>query len=144
MPGFDKSGPMGMGPRTGRGFGPCAGVRGYKQGYGYGYGFARGRGRGMNLSGYGQFSRGRGRGNGMGMARTFGRGMGFDGAYGAGMGYGRGMGMGMYARGYRGQDGYYADEYEVDDKGIIEDQIKFLEEELELAKKMLEDFDQEE
>ncbi|NQV09202.1 DUF5320 domain-containing protein [Candidatus Woesearchaeota archaeon] len=25
MPGFDKTGPMGKGAKTGRGFGPCAG-----------------------------------------------------------------------------------------------------------------------
>ena len=34
MPGFDKTGPNGLGPRTGRGFGPC----GYGQGRGMGYG----------------------------------------------------------------------------------------------------------
>jgi hypothetical protein len=39
MPKFDGTGPMGMGPRTGRGFGPC----------GFGLGLRRmfGRGRGM-------------------------------------------------------------------------------------------------
>ena len=39
MPGFDGTGPQGMGPRTGRGMGPCGG------GYGYGGGFGRGFGR---------------------------------------------------------------------------------------------------
>ena len=29
MPGFDKTGPMGMGPGTGRGMGPCLGGRGF-------------------------------------------------------------------------------------------------------------------
>ncbi len=40
MPGFDGTGPRGMGPMTGRGMGPCGG------GYGYGRrgGFGRGRG----------------------------------------------------------------------------------------------------
>ncbi|MGC8880974.1 MAG: DUF5320 domain-containing protein, partial [Minisyncoccia bacterium] len=37
MPRFDGTGPMGLGPRTGRGLGPCG--RGY--GYGYGYGYRR-------------------------------------------------------------------------------------------------------
>ena len=32
MPGFDRTGPMGQGPTSGRGFGPC----------GRGYGFRRG------------------------------------------------------------------------------------------------------
>jgi len=35
MPNFDGTGPRGLGPRTGRGLGPC----GY--GYGYGYGYRR-------------------------------------------------------------------------------------------------------
>ena len=61
MPGGDRTGPMGQGPRTGRGAGYCgpndqpgfatAGGRG-----GFGFGFGRGRGRG--------FGRGRGRGFG--------------------------------------------------------------------------------
>lgn len=36
MPRRDGTGPMGMGPMTGRGFGPCCG------GYGWGRGFGRG------------------------------------------------------------------------------------------------------
>lgn len=45
MPQFDQSGPYGMGPMTGRGFGPC----------GMGFGFRRGGkglGRGRGLAGY--------------------------------------------------------------------------------------------
>ncbi len=38
MPRFDRTGPRGMGPRTGRGMGPCG------DGYGYGGGFGRGFG----------------------------------------------------------------------------------------------------
>lgn len=48
MPRFDGTGPMGLGPRTGRGLGPC--------GSGYcprGLGFGRGYGRGF---GFRQFS----------------------------------------------------------------------------------------
>lgn len=39
MPGFDKTGPSGQGPLTGRGFGPCG----------------RGMGRGWRGRGYGRF-----------------------------------------------------------------------------------------
>lgn len=38
MPGFDKTGPMGMGSMTGRGFGPCLG---WKRGFGKGRGLGR-------------------------------------------------------------------------------------------------------
>lgn len=41
MPRQDKTGPMGMGPMTGRGMGPCVG------GYGPGLGWGRGYGRVM-------------------------------------------------------------------------------------------------
>ncbi len=40
MPGFDKTGPRGQGPMTGRGFGPC------------GSGMRRGGGRGRGLGRY--------------------------------------------------------------------------------------------
>ncbi len=40
MPRFDRSGPLGSGPQTGRGFGPCGSAFGYgrncRGGYGYG------------------------------------------------------------------------------------------------------------
>ena len=42
MPRFDRTGPRGMGPRTGRGMGPCA--MGYGGGYGMGCGFGQGFG----------------------------------------------------------------------------------------------------
>ena len=45
MPGFDRTGPMGYGPRTGRGFGPCGRGLGFRRGFGMG--FVRG------YSGYG-------------------------------------------------------------------------------------------
>ena len=54
MPRFDGTGPMGQGPMTGRGMGPCN--PNARPGYGRGYGQGRGRGMGQ---GYG---RGRGRG----------------------------------------------------------------------------------
>lgn len=52
MPGFDQTGPVGFGPGTGRGMGPCgrgmAMRRGGRGGYtrGAGMGFGRGFGRG--------------------------------------------------------------------------------------------------
>ncbi len=39
MPGFDKTGPMGVGPMSGRGFGPCARGRGYGRGLGRYFGW---------------------------------------------------------------------------------------------------------
>ncbi len=36
MPRFDGTGPMGIGPMTGRGLGPCGGFRGRGRGFGYG------------------------------------------------------------------------------------------------------------
>lgn len=39
MPRFDGTGPEGMGPMTGRGFGPCGGGRGFgRRGLGKGFG----------------------------------------------------------------------------------------------------------
>lgn len=37
MPGMDRTGPLGMGSRTGRGMGPCG--RGFRRGFGRGLGF---------------------------------------------------------------------------------------------------------
>ncbi len=85
MPSGDRTGPMGFGPMTGRGFGFCAGYPTP--------GFTRGWGRGMGG--------GRGWGRGMGGGRGWGRGRGY-GAYGAGVGYGAygaGVGYGAYGGG---------------------------------------------
>ena len=38
MPGQDQTGPMGAGPMTGRGMGPCGGGFGRGRGCGFGYG----------------------------------------------------------------------------------------------------------
>ncbi|NLB51099.1 MAG: DUF5320 domain-containing protein [Clostridiaceae bacterium] len=57
MPRRDGTGPMGYGPMTGWGMGPCR-----EDGYGYGYG-RRGRRMGYGRRGYG-FGRGYGRGFG--------------------------------------------------------------------------------
>jgi hypothetical protein len=65
MPGGDRTGPLGQGPRTGRGFGYCTGndAPGYFRGYcggrgpGMGYGRGMGRGRGFHAGrGYGFFN----------------------------------------------------------------------------------------
>lgn len=64
MPAGDRTGPSGMGPRTGRAAGYCSGytVPGYaNRGFGGGFGFGRGMGRGF----------------GRGMGRGFGRGYGY-------------------------------------------------------------------
>lgn len=52
MPGGDRTGPMGMGARTGRGLGYCSGFAapgfaGFRPGMGRGMGFGRGPGRGF-------------------------------------------------------------------------------------------------
>jgi len=76
MPGFDGTGPRGMGPMTGGGRGFCASpVYGPRPGYGAGYGLPTWGGR------CGRFGRGMGRGMGIG------RGMAYPYAYGAGMPY---------------------------------------------------------
>jgi len=64
MPGGDRTGPMGMGPRTGRGAGYCSGsgMPGYANpGYGRaGLGFRRGGGRGMGRRFFRHFGYGAG------------------------------------------------------------------------------------
>lgn len=57
MPGGDRTGPGGLGPRTGRGLGYCAGydTPGYTKGPGMGFGRGWGRGRGRGYwRGYGR------------------------------------------------------------------------------------------
>lgn len=41
MPGFDKTGPRGQGPMTGRGFGPCGMGLGWRRRFGTGRGMGR-------------------------------------------------------------------------------------------------------
>lgn len=41
MPRFDETGPTGMGPRTGRGFGPCGLGLGWRKKFGAGRGMGR-------------------------------------------------------------------------------------------------------
>ena len=73
MPGGDRTGPEGRGPKTGRGAGYCAGSdepgftdpdqrRGAGFGFGFGFGRGRGGGRGGRGRGMGRGRGGRGRG----------------------------------------------------------------------------------
>jgi len=41
MPGFNGTGPIGMGPKTGRGFGPCGLGLGWRRRFGAGRGLGR-------------------------------------------------------------------------------------------------------
>ena len=88
MPGFDRTGPMGQGSRTGGGRGPCGGGQSYGRGYGGG-GYGRGYGGGGYGRGYGYggggYGGGGGGGGGLGrggMPRGGGRGRGFGGGRG--------------------------------------------------------------
>ena len=61
MPGGDKTGPLGLGPRTGRTLGFCSGYShpGYAfPGFGRGFGRGRGHGLGRGYWGRGRFWRG--------------------------------------------------------------------------------------
>ena len=51
MPGMDGTGPLGQGPMTGKGFGPCGGGAGGRGPIGMGYGRGRGKGRGRKMAG---------------------------------------------------------------------------------------------
>lgn len=107
MPGGDRTGPMGMGPRTGRAAGYCAGFG------------APGFANPMPGRGYG---RGRGAGFGRGMGRGFGR--------GPGRGFGRGW-PGPWAYGYG------ADHPPVEESQWLRDEIAGLSEQLEFLKQRL-------
>ena len=80
MPAGDRTGPMGMGPMTGRGAGYCAGygAPGYVA-YAPGWGYGRGFGRGARFMG-----RGFGRGFGIGYDMRWG----YPRMYYGGAGYG--------------------------------------------------------
>lgn len=47
MPGYDRTGPQGSGPMTGRGLGPCGRGFGFRRGFGRGFGGGFGRGFGF-------------------------------------------------------------------------------------------------
>lgn len=58
MPNKDGTGPQGMGPMTGRGFGPCAGGMGFRRGFRRaGRGFGRGFGFNRAFAGSVEFTK---------------------------------------------------------------------------------------
>lgn len=95
MPGFDGTGPRGMGPMTGGGRGFC---NPYGPIYGMGFGWPVWGGRG------GWYGRGMGMGRGIG----FGRGMWYPYAYGAGWAYGGRLPYTPYPYGAAPYAPYYA------------------------------------
>jgi hypothetical protein len=108
MPGGDRTGPLGMGPMTGRAAGYCAGyaVPGY-----------------MNpVPGRGFFGRGRGRG-------WFGRGM--------GRGFGRGRGMGYFGGASPGWGYYGAPAYPYAPELSPEEEAALLKEDAKILKQQL-------
>ena len=119
MPRGDGSGPMGMGPMTGRGAGYCAGysVPGFMNpvpGQGLGRGFGRGFGRGWGRGG------------------------------GRGMGWGRGGGAyGVPAAPYP-YAAPYPEPTPADERALLEDQMGFLKEQLEGIKQRLDELAKEE
>jgi hypothetical protein len=97
MPGGDRTGPAGSGPRTGRATGLCAGsgVPGFFSSVGRAFGFAGGRGRGA------------GRRAGAGGGAMFGAGnRGFGGGFGRGVGGGFRGGSGGFGGGFGGGRGW--------------------------------------
>ena len=96
MPGLNRTGPLGEGPRTGRGLGLC---NPRSRGLATQFAWGAGRGRGF----------GRGFGPGMGWGRGYGRG------FGPGMGRGRGYGRGFGWTRFGGPGGVgYAPAYGAD------------------------------
>jgi len=119
MPRGDRTGPAGLGPRTGRAAGYCAGysVPGYQNP--------------LPDQGYGRFGGGRGRGRGF---------------FGRGHGRGRGFGYGYYATGLPGwaRYGEYAPEDNIPaaitpsrEAELLKNQAKLLEEDLTAVNKRI-------
>lgn len=113
MPGFNGTGPRGLGPMTGGGFGLCTGYsptssmpNDYRQpmmssssntNYDYmqnPYGFQNRTIIPIQQSYYGGFPFGRGAGRGLGLGWSRGFGLGLGRGFGMGMAYRRGMGWG--------------------------------------------------
>lgn len=123
MPFGDGTGPMGMGPLTGRGAGYCAGfpTAGAYNPYGGGYGYGRGFG----------FGYGRGFGRGFGRRRGFGPGFWAGGRPGWGWAPGY---IPSYVQPYPAVPPYYPAgpvEDVADEAGILQEQAAYLKEELE-------------
>jgi hypothetical protein len=123
MPGGDRTGPEGYGPRTGRNLGYCAGYNSP--------GFTKG------------VPRGRGFGFGRGWGRGFGRGF-----WGRGRGFWR---RGYYPEPYYEPDPYYPpyqqqvspESSRNEEKSYLENMVKSLEGELKLIKERLQELSKE-
>jgi len=118
MPGGDRTGPVGYGPRTGRGLGYCSGY----DSPGFTKGVPRGRG-----------------GFGRGWGRGFGRGY-----WGRGRGFWR---RGDYPQSYGWPEPYYGDTYPTpskeEEKSYLENMVKGLEEELKAIKQRIQELSKE-
>jgi hypothetical protein len=122
MPGMDRSGPLGLGPMTGRGLGMCvAGVNALRYGARAGRGLRRGLGIGAGPG------LGMGPGLGLGFGRTLGRGLGCSLLLGAGMGYACMRGL----RRNRNSDGRTEAELLQEQKQRLETRLEALNKQLE-------------
>ena len=124
MPFGDRTGPAGMGPRTGRGAGYCSGYgmpgymnRGVGVGYGLGYGWGRGYGRGM----------GYGRGGGFGWRHIY---------YATGV---HGLGRGGYGGWWGGYAPPVAYPVNTDEATYLKQEADYLEKTLESIKSRLDE-----
>ncbi|MFO7881951.1 MAG: DUF5320 domain-containing protein [Kosmotogaceae bacterium] len=115
MPGFDRTGPSGQGPMTGRGLGMCSG---YARPVGF---------RGPGLA----------RRNGW-----YGRGRGFG--FGRGRGFGRGYGRGYYPAYPADYPAYEPEPTPREEEKMLEDYVAELEEELSAVKKRLQEIENKE
>ncbi len=115
MPGFDRSGPLGQGPMTGRGLGLCSG-------------YARPSGlRGPGLAWrHGWYGRGRGFG------------------FGRGRGFGRGYGRGYYPAYPADYPAYEPEPDPREEEKMLKDYVSELEEELSAVKKRLQEIENKE
>lgn len=119
MPGFDRTGPLGQGPMTGRGLGLCSG---YARTTGF-----RGPGLAWRRGWYG-------RGRGFGFGRGFGRGFGF----------GRGYGMGYYPSYPAYYPAYEPEVNSREEEKMLKDYVAELEEELSAVKNRLQEIEKKE
>ena len=119
MPGFNGTGPQGMGPRTGGGFGFCSPGTGPVFPGSGGYGYPRGAGRGFAP-----------RGGGRGRVFGGGRGRGFQGYSGRWEWFG----MGPIGRDYHPGWPYGYGRPATDEKSFLEEQLCSLEKEIEAVR----------
>ena len=119
MPGFNGTGPMGMGPRTGGGFGFCSPEAGTAFPGSRSYGNNRAAGRGLAP-----------RGGGRGRVFGGGRGRGY---------FGRGIGPGWWGSYPSGT--YASGPSPTDEKSFLEEQLHSLEQELSGVRSRIEELE---